>query len=178
MIISNNEDIQCVQKIGTVQKIYVFSIIFHNKSVPFQNIKVFSITFFTISRYLSKYLRIFHHFFHNKSVPFKISSYLPSFFFTKNGFSFPIYITDISYFKKFTYYFGISSSLDSLFIHLWHLPPHQRFHLFCLFGLPPLGLSNKLPVSNNLVLQVLIMRCSGGSKSYCTRSLSLTSFMA
>ena len=86
--------------------------------------------FFTISRYLSKYLRIFHHFFHNKSVPFKISSYPPSFFFTKDVVL--IYITDISYFKKSTYYFGISSSLDSLFIHLWHLPPHQRFHL--LFG--------------------------------------------
>ena len=48
----------------------------------------------------------------------------------------------------------------------------------CLVGLPPLGLSNKLPVSNNLVLQALIMRCSGGSISNCTRSLSRTSFMA
>ena len=83
VIISNNEDIQCVQKIGTVQKIYVFSIIFHNKSVPFKISTYFPSFFhnklvpFTISTYLPS-------FFHNKSAPFKISSYLPSFFFTKN----------------------------------------------------------------------------------------------
>ena len=88
--------------------------------------------FFTISRYRSKYLRIFSSFFHNKSILFKKSTDLPSFFSQRMWFSFLIYITDISYFKKSTYYFGISSSLDSLFIHLWPLPPHQRFHL--LFG--------------------------------------------
>ena len=85
--------------------------------------------FFTISRYRSKYLRIFHHFF---TISWYRSKYLHIFhhFFSQRlWFSFLIYITDISYFKKSTYYFGISSSLDSLFIHLWHLPPHQRFHL-------------------------------------------------
>ena len=85
--------------------------------------------FFTISPYRSKYQRLFHHSFHNKSVPFKIFTYFSSFFSQRMWFSFLIYITDMSYFKKSTYYFGISSSLDSLFIHLWLLPPHQRFHL-------------------------------------------------
>ena len=93
------------------KKFTYFPSFFHNKSVAFK-----------ISTYLPS-------FFHNKSVPFKISTYLSSFFSQRMWFSFPIYITDILYFKKSTYYFGISSSLDSLFIHLWHLSPHHRFHL-------------------------------------------------
>ena len=106
-----------------------FPSLFHNKSVPFK-ISTYLPSLFHNKSVPFKISTYFPSLFYNKSVPFKKSSYLPSFFFTKDVVL--IYITDILNFKKSTYYFGISSSLDNLFIHLWHLPPHQRFHL--LFG--------------------------------------------
>ena len=105
--------------------------------------------FFTENQYRSKYSRIFHHF-------FTISRYL-----SKNP-----RIT-----LEYQVRWIVSSFIFDIFLHI----------IDCIFhsvGLPLLGLSNKLPVSNHLLLQALIMRCSGGSISYNTRSLSLTSFLA
>ena len=66
------------------KKFAYFPSFFHNKSIPFQ-----------IFTYFPSFL-------HNKSVPFKISTYLPSIFSQRMWFSFPIYITDISYFLVYS----------------------------------------------------------------------------
>ena len=54
VIISNNEDIQCVQKISTIQKIYIVSIIFHKKSLRFKKFMYFPL-FFTKNHYRSSF---------------------------------------------------------------------------------------------------------------------------
>ena len=121
---------------------------FHKKSVPFK-----------ISMY-------FPSFFHKKSVPFKISTYYPSFF-HKNSVPFKNPRITLEYQVCWI----ISLFIFDIFLYI----------IDCIFrsvGLPLLGLLNKLPVSSNLLLQALIMQCSGGSILYCTRSLSLASFMA
>ena len=78
-----------------------FPSFFHNKSVPFK-ISTYFPSFFHNKSVPFKISTYFPSFFHNKSVPFKISTYFSSFFSQRMWFSFPIYITDISYFVVYS----------------------------------------------------------------------------
>ena len=73
-----------------------------SKSAPFKISTYLPSFFFTISRCLSKNSRIFHHFF---TISRHLSKYLHifhHFFSQRMWFSFPIYITDISYFVVYS----------------------------------------------------------------------------
>ena len=135
------------------------------KSIPFKKSTNFS-SFFSQKIRTVQNIHVFSIIFHKKFMPFKIFTYFPSFFRKKF-----VPFKDPRISLEYQVHWIVFSFIFDIFLHIIDCTCRS-------FGLQPLGLSNKLPVSSNLLIQALIMQCSGGSISYYTRSLSLTSFMA